>query len=82
MRYYFDLRDGEEVAVDDEGVELSSLQAVQEEAALSLADMARNAIPAQLNDGAYHLMAIEVRDESGPVLRVRLTCEFDRRRLI
>jgi hypothetical protein len=60
MRYYFDLRDGEEVAVDDEGVELPSLQAVQEEAALSLADW--HAIRTHPNDGAGHLMAIEVRD--------------------
>lgn len=79
MRYYFDLRNGEEVAVDDEGVELPSVQAVQEQAALSLADMARDAIRAHPNDGARHLMAIEVRDENGPVLQVRLTYEVDQR---
>ena len=81
MRYYFDLRDGDEVAVDDEGVELPNLQAVQEEAALSLVDMARDAIRTHPNDGAGHLMAIEVRDESGPVLQVRLTYEVGQRRL-
>jgi hypothetical protein len=43
-RYYFDLRDEDEVAVDEEGLELSSLRAVQIEAAKSLADLARDAL--------------------------------------
>ena len=38
-RYFFDLRDGDELTPDDEGVELSTMEAVQEEAARSLADM-------------------------------------------
>lgn len=36
-RYYFDLRDGDEVAVDDEGFELPDLKAVQREAVRSWA---------------------------------------------
>ena len=40
-RYYFDLRDGNGLAPDEEGVELPDIESVQEEAALSLADMAR-----------------------------------------
>jgi uncharacterized protein DUF6894 len=34
-RYYFDLRDGDQLAVDEEGMELPIMQAVQVEAARS-----------------------------------------------
>ena len=77
-RYYFDLRDGDELAADDEGMELSSLERVQEEAARSLADMARDAVRKN-QDRAGHEMAIEVRDDNGPVLQVKFTFEIDRR---
>jgi hypothetical protein len=59
-RYFFDLRDGDELTPDDEGVELSTMEAVQEEAARSLADMARDA-SWRPHNGAGHRMAIEVR---------------------
>jgi hypothetical protein len=39
MRYYFDMREGESLALDDEGLELPSLAAAEHEAALSLADI-------------------------------------------
>ena len=42
-RYYFDLRDGDDLAIDEEGTKLPDMTAVQEEAALSLAGMARDA---------------------------------------
>jgi hypothetical protein len=75
-RYYFDIREGEDFAPDEEGLELPSIQAVQEEAARSLADMARDSI--RKVDGGGHQMAIEVRDDHGPVLQVKLTYEIDR----
>jgi hypothetical protein len=78
-RYYFDLRDGDDVAPDDEGLELPSIERVQEEAARSLADMARDAVRTS-QDGADHCMAIEVRDDNGPVLQVKFTFEIDRHR--
>ena len=40
MRYYFDLRDGNELAPDEEGIELWSRERVEEEATKSLADFA------------------------------------------
>jgi hypothetical protein len=43
-RYYFDLRDDNGITVDDEGMELPGLERAREEAARSLADMARDAI--------------------------------------
>ena len=76
-RYYFDIREGDELAPDDEGLELSTVQAVQEEAARSLAEMSRDAVRRR-HDGAAHRMAIEVRDDAGPVLEVKLTFEINR----
>ena len=43
-RYYFDLRDSGGLAVDQEGLELEDIQAAGEEAALSLADAARDGL--------------------------------------
>jgi hypothetical protein len=76
-RYYFDIREGDKFAPDEEGLELSSIQAVQGEAARSLADMARDAVRSP-DDGAAHQMAIEVRDDNGPVLQAKFTFETDR----
>ena len=39
--YYFDLRDEDALLLDEEGLEFSNLRDMQEEAAKSLADMAR-----------------------------------------
>ncbi|QIG98077.1 MULTISPECIES: DUF6894 family protein [unclassified Bradyrhizobium] len=63
-RYYFDLRDGGGLAIDEEGLVMSDLAAVKEEAARSLADMVRNSACGH-NLGQ---IAIEVRDDNGPVL--------------
>jgi hypothetical protein len=76
-RYYFDIREGDELAPDEEGLELSSIERVQEEAARSLADMARDAVRKN-HDGAGNQMAIEVRDDNGPVLQVKFTFEINR----
>ena len=42
-RYYFDLREGDD-RPDDEGLDLPSIERAQQEAARSLADMARDAV--------------------------------------
>jgi hypothetical protein len=52
-RYFFDLRKDEALAVDEEGTELPSIDAVQEEAVRSLAEMAKQAVPAALKNGGY-----------------------------
>lgn len=80
-RYVFDLRDGDDLAVDEEGLELRSIEAVQEEAAWSLADMARDAVRRPThNRKQNHNMAIEVRDDNGPVLQVKFTFEIDKKK--
>ncbi|WP_309296303.1 DUF6894 family protein [Bradyrhizobium sp. Ce-3] len=65
-RYYFDLRDGCGLAIDEEGLEMPDLAAVQEEAARALADMIRDSVRGQNLDRA----AVEVRDHNGPILEV------------
>jgi len=74
-RYFFDMRAGADLAPDEEGVELRTVEAVQVEAARALADMARDAIRGDPTDGAGLQMSIEVRDEAGPVMKVRFTFE-------
>ena len=67
--YYFDLRDGDELVVDEEGMELRDMVAAQDEAARSLAGIAWDAMR---SDGTQaQQMAIEVRDVYGPVLEVK-----------
>ena len=76
-RYYFDMRDNDELAVDEEGLELAALQAVQIEAARSLVDIAKEAIWEKAETVLGHRMAIEVRDENGPVLQAKFTFELE-----
>jgi hypothetical protein len=77
-RYYFDIREGDEIFSDEEGLELSTIEKVQEEAARSLADMARDAVRALGGDSQK--LSIEVRDDGGPVLQLKFTFEVERRR--
>jgi len=76
-RFYFDLRDGDDLAVDEEGLELPNIGAVQAEAAISLADMARDAVHSAPLVRGGHRMAIEVRDDAGPVMQVRFAFEVE-----
>ena len=43
-RYYFNLRDGDELIPDDEGIELPAIENARKEAIRGLADCARDAI--------------------------------------
>jgi hypothetical protein len=75
-RFYFDLRDGDSLAVDDEGTELPDRKTAQEDAARSLAAMARNVIQAKAANALCRATAIEVRDDGGPVLQAKLIFEM------
>ncbi|GIQ75526.1 hypothetical protein [Bradyrhizobium sp. RD5-C2] len=75
-QYYFDLRDSRGTTIDEEGLALPDLQAVQNEAAQALGVMARDAALTAL-DGVEQ-MEIEVRDEEGPVMLVRFSFEITR----
>jgi hypothetical protein len=68
-RYYFDFHDDKEVTVDDEGQELSGLDAARTEARRTIGEAARD-LTAKGRDG---LVKVEVRDEVGALLRVAVT---------
>lgn len=76
MRYYFDLRDGNELARDEEGLELPSVKRVKQEAAKTLADMVRDAVLRDMTNGLARQLAIEVRSDYGPVLQARFSLEI------
>jgi len=76
--YYFDLRDGDELVADEEGMELSNLNAVQEEAARALIGLAGDSVR-HFNGAKSHQMTIEVRDHLGPVMEVCFAFEIARR---
>jgi hypothetical protein len=79
-RYYFDLRDGDAVSVDEEGLELPDIEAVKEEAARLLVDMAKDAVRGRRFDGFGRGVDVEVRDEDGLVLQAKVTFEIDWKR--
>jgi hypothetical protein len=76
MTYYFDYRNGPNLIPDEEGMELPHLAAVEVEAARALADLARDSIRGNSETAA---MSIEVRDDTGPVLKAKLSFEIERR---
>jgi hypothetical protein len=78
MRYYFDLRDASGVVADEEGMDLPTLAAVQKEATLSLAGLARDAA---FVDKTNYAIAVAVRDEKGPVLEVNFGLQFNNQKL-
>jgi hypothetical protein len=65
-RYYFDIRDGDKLVADEEGMELPDVEAAQEEAARTLADLVRD----QARGRPSCHMAVEVRDYNGPMPEV------------
>jgi hypothetical protein len=67
-RYYFDERDNEKFVIDDEGVEIDTFEHVKAEACRAMADFAKDVLPGCV----VRTLAIEVRDDAGPVLRVKL----------
>lgn len=77
-RYYFDLRDQDGLVVDDEGMDLSDMDAVETEAKQAMVDAARETLVGPIRAGET---AIEVRDDVGHVMRVRfeIAIEIDRK---
>ena len=67
--YFFDIRDSDSFDEDDRGLGLPDLDAAKAQAATTLAELARDVIP-----GSWKReLAINVRDERGPVLKVQMT---------
>lgn len=64
-RYYFDIRDGEDVYVDKEGMELPDMEAAIAEARRALADMVRDSLRVEGTEA----LSIAIRDGAdGPVV--------------
>lgn len=76
--YYFDLRDAGYLSVDEEGMELPTMQSVQIEAARSLVDLTKDAVWTTAATILGHQMAIEVRDKNGPLLQAKFTFAIER----
>jgi hypothetical protein len=73
-RYYFDHRDWDGLFVDDEGMELRSMEAVQKEATESMTDAMREVLRWPIRAGG---ISIEVRDEHGQVMCIRFSIEIE-----
>jgi hypothetical protein len=67
-RYYFDIRNGEDLYPDKQGLELPDRETAAQEAMQSLLSMA-NSTPAS---GKKPIVTIEVRTDDGPVFLARL----------
>jgi hypothetical protein len=73
-RYFFDIHDGARSTTDDTGVELDGLEAVRQEAARTLGEIARDILP----DGDRQEVVIEVKDEAGQrVLVTKLSVSIE-----
>lgn len=70
-RYFFDTYDDEKFICDDVGTMCADMKAVKEEAALSLAELAREVLPTC----NARLLAVKVRDDHDPVLEAHLRYE-------
>jgi hypothetical protein len=78
VRYFFDLREGDQVALDDEGIDFPSVELAQQEATLSLANLARDLVLTNGRNGITQSMAVNVRDKNGPVLKAEFAFEIGR----
>jgi hypothetical protein len=72
-RYYFDTRDNKNFLADDVGIEFESFDALKAEAARAMAQLAEEVLPGS----EVRNLAIEVRDDIGPVLIVKLRFEIE-----
>jgi hypothetical protein len=76
-RFYFDVRDGVTVMLDDTGLDLDSIDEATEEAARTLGEIAREVLPRSV----MCELAIEVRDaDQQPLLSTTLRFEVQRMR--
>ncbi|WP_375160176.1 hypothetical protein [Bradyrhizobium sp. RDT46] len=76
-RYYFDSRDDDIFIADDDGLDFSSLDDVKAQATTALTELAKDVLPGSV----VRTLAIEVRDDLGPVLRIALRFEIEHFRL-
>ena len=73
VRYFFDVRDNDSFYPDDVGVELPSIDTVKAQASRTMGEIARDVLPGS----EVRTLAIEVRDDRGPILRAALRFEIE-----
>jgi uncharacterized protein DUF6894 len=71
--FFFDIHSGNELSIDDEGMELRDVLAAQEEAARALAVFAQAEMG--LKDARGQQLVVWVRDAHGTVMEVKLTLQ-------
>jgi hypothetical protein len=71
VRYFFDTSDNGTFIEDDVGVECANMEAVKTEAAMSLAELARDVLPGSIK----RVLSVEVRSASHAILKDVLTFE-------
>ena len=72
-RFFFDLRDNAQVDRDDEGLEFESIEKARDEAARSLAEIAKFVLPGV----DVRELTMEVRDDAErPLFRTMLRYEY------
>ncbi|MDA9406136.1 hypothetical protein XH80_05060 [Bradyrhizobium sp. CCBAU 45384] len=71
-------RDGDELILDEEGIDLRDIVAVQREAARALAGLASDSM-ISFRGSQIRQMAIAVCDETGPVMEVEFSFKIIRR---
>lgn len=76
-RYYFDSRDNDIFIADHDGLDFASLDDVKAQATTALTELAKDVLPGSV----IRTLAIEVRDDLGPVLRIALRFEIEHIRL-
>ena len=77
-RFYFDVREGDRLTRDDNGLELDNLDAAERAAAEGAAEIGRDCLP----KGNARDVTVEVRNERGrQVLSVRVAIEVHREEL-
>jgi len=75
FRYYFDVREGARFVPDEEGLEFDSLEAAEQEAACTAAEIGRDRLPKR----DAREVTVEVRNEhSQRVLTVKVSIEIDK----
>ncbi|MHC2336806.1 DUF6894 family protein [Bradyrhizobium sp. USDA 4454] len=77
-RYYFDFRDDEAASLDQEGIDLRNVMEAQEEAALALADFARDTLADAVGAKSGRELSVSVRDERGTIFRAKCVFGYDR----
>jgi hypothetical protein len=71
--YFFDVRDNDSFYPDGTGVELPSTDIVKAQASRTMGEIAKDVLPG----AEVRTLAIEVRDDRGPILRVALRFEIE-----